>query len=148
MNECFTQQPLLPIDRPTEVTKQQVVWAYLAVSAMGSLAVTYYYDAADNPKLQTILKWAMRLLGLAAVATSTTLPEASMAAAVGLVGGHALWEAMGRYVPTYRVLPSQNWHRDHHPLFLVLSSYLCFRVCALPIPIIWVHLFINAECVV
>lgn len=80
----------------TSPPHNQVVWAYLAVSAAMSLAVTYYYDAADNPKLHTILKWAMRLLGLGAVATSTTLPEASMTAAAALVGGHALWEAMGR----------------------------------------------------
>lgn len=82
---------------------------------MVSLAVTYYYDAADHPKLHTILKWAMRLLGLGAVATSTTLPEASLTAAIVLVGGHALWEALGRCVATAcHGLPRLATSRKHH----------------------------------
>ncbi len=74
----------------------QVVWAYLTISALASFAVTYYFDSHDNYKLHNILKWSMKLLGLGAVATSTTLPEASVSAAGVLVVVDALWKLLGR----------------------------------------------------
>ena len=63
----------------------QVAMAYLGLSGLVGLAVTYYYDNEANAKAQTILKYGMKLLGLAAVATSTSLPQASAALAAGLV---------------------------------------------------------------
>lgn len=49
------------------------------------LAVTYYYDSETNTKLQNILKYGLKLLGLALTATSTNMPEASVALACCLV---------------------------------------------------------------
>jgi hypothetical protein len=63
----------------------QVALAYLALSGLVGLAVTYYYDNEANAKLHTILKYGLKLLGLAAVATSTSLPQASAALAALLV---------------------------------------------------------------
>ena len=55
------------------------------LSGLVGLAVTYYYDSEGNAKMHTILKYGMKLLGLALVATSTSLPAASATLAACLV---------------------------------------------------------------
>ena len=57
----------------------QVALVYLGASGLVGLAVTYYYDSEANTKLQNILKYGLKLLGLALTATSTSMPEASIA---------------------------------------------------------------------
>ncbi|KAK9906578.1 hypothetical protein WJX75_004502 [Coccomyxa subellipsoidea] len=59
----------------------KVALAYLGASGLVGLAVTYYYDSEANTKLQNILKYGLKLLGLALIATSTSMPEASIALA-------------------------------------------------------------------
>ena len=56
----------------------QVALAYLAVSGMVGLAVTYYFDREDNIRLHNILKYGLKLAGLLCMAFSTSLPEASV----------------------------------------------------------------------
>ena len=55
------------------------------VSGLLGLAVTYYFDDAGNTKLHNILKYGLKLAGLALVAFGTTLPEASAALCLGLI---------------------------------------------------------------
>lgn len=57
----------------------QVALGYLGASGLIGLAVTYYYDDEGNDKLKNILKYGMKMLGLALVATSTSKAEASVA---------------------------------------------------------------------
>ena len=63
----------------------QVALAYLGLSGLIGLAVTYYYDDEGNDKLKNILKYGMKLVGLALVATSTSKTEASVALACAIV---------------------------------------------------------------
>lgn len=63
----------------------QVALAYLGASGLIGLAVTYYYDSETNTKLHNILKYGLKLLGLGLVATSTSMPEASIALACCLI---------------------------------------------------------------
>lgn len=53
----------------------QVALAYLALSGLAGLAVTYYYDSEANTKMHTILKVGLKLAGLGLVATSTSMPQ-------------------------------------------------------------------------
>ncbi|EIE24259.1 hypothetical protein COCSUDRAFT_65818 [Coccomyxa subellipsoidea C-169] len=63
----------------------KVALAYLGASSLVGLAVTYYYDSEANTKLQNILKYGLKLLGLALTATSTSMPETSIALASCLI---------------------------------------------------------------
>ena len=63
----------------------QVALAYLGLSGLIGLAVTYYYDDEGNDKLKNILKYGMKMLGLGLVATSTSKAEASVALACAIV---------------------------------------------------------------
>lgn len=78
------------IPSTAQLMHSKLVWGYLALSALAGLGVTYYFDNPANAKLNTILRVAMQLMGLAAVALSTTLPEASMTLAALLVASQAL----------------------------------------------------------
>lgn len=64
----------------------QWMLSYLVLSGLVGLAVTYYYDDPGNVKLNNILAHGLEVLGLLLVATSTTLPEFSVAMAVALLG--------------------------------------------------------------
>ena len=63
----------------------QVALGYLGASGLVGLAVTYYYDDEGNDKLKNILKYGLKMLGLALVASSTSKPEASVALACAIV---------------------------------------------------------------
>ena len=63
----------------------QVALGYLGVTGLIGLAVTYYYDDEGNDKLKNILKYGLKMLGLGLVATSTSMPEASVALACVMV---------------------------------------------------------------
>ena len=58
---------------------------YLGASGLIGLAVTYYYDDEGNDKLKNILKYGLKMLGLALTATSTSKLEASVALACVMV---------------------------------------------------------------
>ena len=73
----------------------QVALAYLGASGLVGLAVTYYYDSDTNTKLQNILKYGLKLLGLAMTATSTSMPEASIALACCLLALDVAMHARG-----------------------------------------------------
>ena len=109
----------------------QVAMAYLGLSGLVGLAVTYYYDNEANAKAQTILKYGMKLLGLAAVATSTSLPQASAALAAGLValdvGLHMI--SPRRVLPPYIHAP----HPSVPPLLLLHRHATCTEERA------WLH---------
>jgi hypothetical protein len=68
----------------------QVVIGYLLVSGLIGWAVTYYFDSEDNVKLHVILKYGLKLLGLAMVATSTSMPEVSLSLCCALLLGESL----------------------------------------------------------
>jgi hypothetical protein len=63
----------------------QVAMAYIALSGLVGLAVTYYYDSETNAKMHNILKYGLKLLGLGLVATSTSMPAVSATLAACLV---------------------------------------------------------------
>ncbi|CAL8462177.1 g1708 [Coccomyxa elongata] len=69
--------------------------AYLGASGLVGLAVTYYYDSDTNTKLQNILKYGLKLLGLALTATSTSMPEASIMLACCLLALDVAMHARG-----------------------------------------------------
>ncbi|BDA46042.1 probable nuclear envelope integral membrane protein 1 [Coccomyxa sp. Obi] len=73
----------------------KVALAYLGASGLVGLAVTYYYDSDTNTKLQNILKYGLKLLGLALTATSTSMPEASIALACCLLALDVAMHARG-----------------------------------------------------
>lgn len=68
-----------------ELMYNKWVGLYVVASALVGLAVTYYYDDPSNAKLNTILECGLQLGGLALVATSTSMPEASFTFAALLV---------------------------------------------------------------
>lgn len=70
----------------------QWLLAYLAMSMLVGLALTYYYDNPDNAKLNTILQRGLQIVGLALVAWGPALPEcgaltAGVLLALHLAGG-------------------------------------------------------------
>lgn len=68
----------------------QVILAYLGVSGLVGLAVTYYYDREDNDKLHFIMKCGLKLVGLVLVAFGTTSPAASITLCIVLIMSQAL----------------------------------------------------------
>lgn len=69
----------------------QVVWLYMAVTCIIGWAVTYYFDREDNHKLHTILRYAMKLLGLGLIAFSTSVPGISLTVCLALVAADLRW---------------------------------------------------------
>ena len=55
----------------------QLVWAYVFLSGLSGMALTYYFDDEHNIKLFNILKYGLMLLGLGLVYCSTSMAEAS-----------------------------------------------------------------------
>lgn len=56
----------------------QLVWAYVVLSGLSGMALTYYYDNEGNVKLLNILKYGLMLLGIGLVYCSTSMTEASL----------------------------------------------------------------------
>ncbi|KAK9818237.1 hypothetical protein WJX72_009239 [[Myrmecia] bisecta] len=69
----------------TQLMYSPYMMVYFGISGLIGLAVTYYYDSEENVKLQNILKYGLKLLGLALVGLSSTMPEASAAFACLLI---------------------------------------------------------------
>lgn len=72
----------LPLQKPksnslTAGRCLQLVWAYVFLSGLTGMALTYYYDDEHNLKLLNILKYGLMLLGLGLVYCSTSMAEAS-----------------------------------------------------------------------
>lgn len=84
-----------------QLMHSKVVWAYLGLSSLLGLTLTYYYDNTENVRLNTIIKVALQVTGLAAVAWSTTYPEVGTALAAGLVGWQMLMTA-GQWLSSAR----------------------------------------------
>lgn len=74
-----------------ELAVCKVVWVYMAVTSLIGWAVTYYFDREDNHKLHTILRYAMKLLGLGFVAFSTSVPGISLSICLALVLADLQW---------------------------------------------------------
>lgn len=94
----------------------QLVWAYVFLSGLSGMALTYYYDNEDNIKLLNILKYGLMLLGLGLVYCSTSMTEASALLCVLLLGS----------IPA-----SVIWEKR----YAMISSIACWR-CALGLGIV------------
>ncbi|KAL3144980.1 hypothetical protein ABBQ32_003484 [Trebouxia sp. C0010 RCD-2024] len=60
-----------------QLVYNKLVWAYVFLSGLTGMALTYYYDDEHNLKLLNILKYGLMLLGLGLVYCSTSMAEAS-----------------------------------------------------------------------
>ncbi|KFM26741.1 hypothetical protein F751_2718 [Auxenochlorella protothecoides] len=70
-----------------------LVLAYLALSAVAGLVVTYWFNDTSSVKVNTILRVALQVAGLGAVAASASLPEGAAALAAGLIAARLLSRA-------------------------------------------------------
>ena len=59
--------PTLTPSRLRQVLRHPLTLAYLALSGLAGLGLTYYYNESHNRKVNTMLRVALQLLGLAAV---------------------------------------------------------------------------------
>ena len=73
--------------------------AYMALSSLVGLTVTYYYDDPDNKKLNVILQRGLQLFGAVLVYASPALPEAGASAVALLVLGYLLHGRQLSWVP-------------------------------------------------
>eukprot|EP00884_Botryococcus_braunii_P017756 jgi/Botrbrau1/4664/Bobra.33_2s0034.2 len=74
-----------------QLVSSKVVWLYMAVTCIIGWGVTYYFDREDNHKLHTILRYAMKLLGLGLIAFSTSVPGISLTVCLALVATDLRW---------------------------------------------------------
>lgn len=61
-----------------QLIHNKLVWAYVVLSGLSGMALTYYYDNEGNVKLLNILKYGLMLLGIGLVYCSTSMTEASL----------------------------------------------------------------------
>lgn len=56
-----------PARRAPQVLRHPATLSYLALSGLAGLALTYYYNAEGNRKVNTMLRVALQLVGLASL---------------------------------------------------------------------------------
>ncbi|KAL4427710.1 hypothetical protein ABPG75_001799 [Micractinium tetrahymenae] len=72
-----------------QVLMHPVTLGYLALSGLAGLGTTYYYNNPENRKLNTMLRVALQLVGLASVYFSSSMTEGSLALCMSLIGAKA-----------------------------------------------------------
>ncbi|PSC75010.1 Nuclear envelope integral membrane 1 isoform A [Micractinium conductrix] len=86
-----------------QLLRHPVTLAYLAMSGLSGLALTYYYNNTGNRKVNTMLRVALQLVGLTSVYLSTTMNEASLALCAGLLGARA-WNFLQQHRSMHEAL--------------------------------------------
>ncbi|KAK2078038.1 hypothetical protein QBZ16_003906 [Prototheca wickerhamii] len=100
---CGTWLPALH-----QLARNPLVIAYVGLSAVTGLVVTYWFNDAANPKVDTVLRVGLQAGGLALVAAAASLPEGSAALALALALGR--WGGgLARRLPASTPGPPAPW---------------------------------------